>query len=219
VLKLLKATNKTKKIFQQVKIRCALSKRDFTFEATDLGAGNSDGKSNYKKISKIVHRETLPFSAALIMSVWAKKKKAKKILELGTSLGLTTSVLAAITNAEITSIEGDPVLQRFARFTARKTGVEDKIHFILGDFDHYLEKLMQSTQFDIIFVDGNHTYQATMRYFRIISRLQPSGTIVIFDDINWSEGMRKAWKEIKNSSETKVIFNFVRTGIIKIIKK
>ncbi|MBK6643902.1 MAG: class I SAM-dependent methyltransferase [Bacteroidetes bacterium] len=50
---------------------------------------------------------------------------------------------------------------------------------------------------DFIFIDGNHTYEATMRYFNWILPKVRAKTMIIFDDINWSAGMQQAWLEIQ----------------------
>jgi len=66
----------------------------------------------------------------------------------------------------------------------------------------------------MIFVDGNHTYKATVRYFNAFKGIHCNSIIMIFDDINWSNDMLRAWKKIRNSSNTGIIIDLYRMGII-----
>ena len=60
--------------------------------------------------------------------------------------------------------------------------------------------LKEIKSFDVLYIDGNHSYEATLRYFNLVKEYIKEDTIIVFDDIYWSEGMTKAWLEIKNDS-------------------
>jgi hypothetical protein len=60
-------------------------------------------------------------------------------------------------------------------------------------FDERLKELEQDSVPELVFIDGDHSYEATMKYFNYFSSRMKKGFLV-FDDINWSAGMRKAWK-------------------------
>lgn len=53
--------------------------------------------------------------------------------------------------------------------------------------------------FDLIFIDGNHSYEFVKRDFEYSLKLNPK--YVLFHDINdqWCEGVIKFWNEIKNN--------------------
>lgn len=67
---------------------------------------------------------------------------------------------------------------------------------------------------DLVYIDGNHGYEPTMDYFKQILSKAHNDTFIIFDDINWSEGMRRAWDEICSSKEIHVSMEFFRMGIV-----
>jgi predicted O-methyltransferase YrrM len=50
---------------------------------------------------------------------------------------------------------------------------------------------------DMAYIDGNHSYEATMRYYHWIKQKCNHNSIIVLDDIYWSDGMKKAWSEIK----------------------
>jgi predicted O-methyltransferase YrrM len=49
----------------------------------------------------------------------------------------------------------------------------------------------------MVFIDGHHQYQPTLDYFEMIYPKCNKNEIIIFDDILWSTGMRRAWEELK----------------------
>ena len=83
------------------------------------------------------------------------------------------------------------------------------------EFDTALEKLETNT-YDLIFIDGNHKYQATMKYFHwAINHLNEDG-VIIFDDIYWSKEMTKAWIEISTNDNLNLSIDFFHLGVIMI---
>lgn len=49
---------------------------------------------------------------------------------------------------------------------------------------------------DYIFIDGHHDEEASLAYFEEILSFLADSALLIFDDINWSEGMRRVWNAI-----------------------
>jgi predicted O-methyltransferase YrrM len=49
---------------------------------------------------------------------------------------------------------------------------------------------------DFAFVDATHKYNDTMCYHRMLRAFSSPGAIALFDDINWSEGMRRFWRDV-----------------------
>jgi hypothetical protein len=54
-----------------------------------------------------------------------------------------------------------------------------------------------------------------MRYFTFYNEIIKEG-ILIIDDINWSAGMRKAWREIVKQNANYVTIDLFRMGMILI---
>lgn len=131
--------------------------------------------------------------------------KPEQIIELGTGLGISTTYLASgFPVAIVKTIEGSKNKSEFAEAELNKLGIKN-VQYIRGRFDELLTKLKIVHGSGLIFIDGNHNYESTIRYFKHFRDQAGEETIIIFDDINWSEEMSRAWKEIVN--DRKVMFS------------
>ncbi|MCQ2251525.1 MAG: class I SAM-dependent methyltransferase [Bacteroidales bacterium] len=141
--------------------------------------------------------------------------KPQSILELGTSLGIGTLYLASGNpDANVITVEACPETSKVATENFRLLGY-DNITPIVSPFDNVLDDILSNNQpFGLIYVDGNHTYEATKRYYEMIAQHADDNTVAIFDDINWSKGMSKAWDEIKQAPKSYVAIETLRMGII-----
>jgi len=141
--------------------------------------------------------------------------KPERILELGTSLGIGTLYLASGNpEANVITVEACPETSKVAANNFRMLGM-DNITPLVSPFDDVLEDILSNNQpFGLIYVDGNHTYEATKRYYEMIAQHADDSTVAIFDDINWSSGMSKAWDEIKVAQKSYVAIETLRMGII-----
>ena len=138
--------------------------------------------------------------------------RPKHIIELGTSVGISTLYLAqGNKGTKLITIEGNNSCIKQAKKYASLLGTHN-IDFRNGLFDNLLEDALIQRP-ELVYVDGNHTYEATLRYYQQITSVMKSGFIV-FDDIHWSEDMQLAWKEIKrNTVSTIDLYQF---GIVLI---
>jgi predicted O-methyltransferase YrrM len=146
--------------------------------------------------------------------------RPQTIIELGTSVGISTLYLAlANADTRIYTIEGCTTKseQAASNFTAmRVSNIEQHI----GRFDHVLPDLLRQTgKLDFAFIDGNHTYDATIANFEILMSVANNETVFVFDDIHWSAGMQKAWDEIANNDRVTVSIDLFRFGIVFLRKE
>ena len=172
-------------------------------ESKSLGAQST--LNNPQKLSNIVRWGVSHPQDSLRLSRIISYFQYSKILELGTSIGINTMYLAKNSEAHITTIEGNAQLAQVAldNFSQAKL---TNINLVVSGIDQALEKMADS--FDMIYIDANHTYTATLRYFEwAISHLNSNGCIV-FDDINWSPGMAQAWAKISKTKNYIAIENF-----------
>jgi len=89
------------------------------------------------------------------------------------------------------------------------------VSLINDTFDHALSSLLpQTPRKTMVFVDGNHSLTATLRYAGFFLSAIPDGSLIVFDDINWSDGMRKAWKEIKANENGTFTIDLFSMGIV-----
>ena len=119
-------------------------------------------------------------------------------MELGTSLGITTAYLAAANaNGKVFTIEGAPAIAKLARKNFDRLNLYNT-KLIEGGFDSALPELLDTIKrVDFAFVDGNHRMEPTLRYFQLLLQYADEKTILVFDDIHWSEEMEAAWRQIQ----------------------
>jgi predicted O-methyltransferase YrrM len=205
-----------KKVYTEIeKIRASLLADSRTITVTDLGAGSHVNKNSEKKISGIAAHALKPPKLAQLLYRLAHDLQPANIIELGTCLGVTTLYLQqAAPKAKIYTLEGSPATAKVARETFKKAGFND-IQLITGNFDDTLPGIINGLpQVDFVFVDGNHQKEATLKYFEWCLPKAHENTLLIFDDIYWSEGMKEAWDEIKAHPKVTVTIDLFWIGLV-----
>jgi predicted O-methyltransferase YrrM len=76
------------------------------------------------------------------------------------------------------------------------------------------ELLSHLSAVDMAFIDGNHRYEPTLRYFNMLMTKAQEYTILIFDDIYWSPEMTDAWQAIKSDPRVSLTIDIYRFGIV-----
>jgi len=196
-------------------IRRKLLADDRTITVIDLGAGSHVNNNRQKKVSDIAaHALKPPKLAQLLYRIVADLQPAS-VIELGTCLGATSIYLQkAAPDAKVYTLEGSPETAEIARETFRNAGL-DKIELITGNFDDTLPGIIKSLdKVDFVFVDGNHQKDATLRYFEWCLPKVHEETLLIFDDIYWSEGMKEAWAQIKAHPKVTVTIDLFWIGLV-----
>ncbi len=214
MLKLSKLIDFAKKISLIENIRKRLKNSEFRWRLTDFGAG-SKFYFSYTKISDVVKHSSSSALESLVIAFITKLSKNDVIVELGTNLGLNAMYLAVCNpKSKIITVEGDKILCTFARRFARKLNLTN-IEFLNEKFDQVLTKIIKQHQPTVFFIDGNHTYSATLRYFYQIESFDKAPVLIIIDDILWTKQMYKAWREI-SSDRIVLKINLIKFGIIKL---
>ena len=136
------------------------------------------------------------------------------ILELGTSLGISTSYLSlANPGASIITMEGASSIAAKARQNFNTLKLQN-ISIEEGNFDQTLSAVVsQISLLDIAFIDGNHRREPTESYFGQLLPKTHNDSILIFDDIHWSHGMEQAWETIKQHPSVRCTIDLFFIGI------
>ncbi len=139
---------------------------------------------------------------------------AQLVVELGTSLGVSTAYLAkANPKARIISLEGDPKVAALAKKNMKALQIEN-VDIEVGEFSSVLPRLDLDRSIDFLFLDGNHQEQPTLEYYDyFIDKMHPEGMIVV-DDIYWSKGMTSAWAALKNKRAVRFALDFYDYGVL-----
>ena len=166
-------------------------------QVDDLGAGSRISQSNQRKISEMARHALKSKKQAQFLFRLVNHYQPKNIVELGTSFGLTTAYLAAANgNAKVYTIEGIPSIAAIARKNFQQLNLYNT-ELLQGSFDLVLPAVLEKIkEVNFAFVDGNHRLEPTLRYFEWLLKHSNENTIMVFDDIHWSEEMELAWKKI-----------------------
>ncbi|MCQ2215992.1 MAG: class I SAM-dependent methyltransferase [Bacteroidales bacterium] len=195
------------------KYRKELLRNKSRIALNDLGTGNAkDGI-----VSKIVKRAAVSEKSGMLLSRLAADYKPDMVLELGTSLGVGTAYLAlgSGVGVEVLTIEGSPECSKVAQSTLAKHGIQN-VQLLTGGFDEVLPQLLDSMKGRrvMVYLDGNHTYEATMRYFQMLKGVSEQNMMIVLDDIHLHLGMSQAWKEICQMTDVTTTIDLMRMGIV-----
>lgn len=184
-------------------------------EVVDLGAGGKNNSIKQKQISAIVKSALKSPKYSKLLYRFASTYNYKNIVELGTSLGVTTCYLAQTPQIEsITTIEGAPQIAAFAsqQFNLMKL---QNVKVVSGNFDDTLSGVLKSnSNIDLVYIDGNHQKEPTLNYFNQVLKYCNLNTCLIFDDIHWSSEMEEAWEEIKKDKRVKLTIDVFFLGFV-----
>jgi predicted O-methyltransferase YrrM len=147
-------------------------------------------------------------------------KGAKEVLEIGTFRGGTSFLFYKLLGANVTTVDLKiPILTRLV-LSYKSNG---KIRLIQGDsHDEETLKKVSDRKYDLLFIDGDHSYEGVKKDFEMYSPLVRKGGLVAFHDILSEEGVNRFWNEIKRARyESQEIINNVRKkplgiGVLKL---
>jgi predicted O-methyltransferase YrrM len=203
-------------------LRQKLLKDQTLLAIEDFGAGSSINKSSQRSVASIAKNVTKNKKYGQLLFRMVKEYKPKTVLELGTSLGITTSYLAiANPDANVTTIEGSKEVAAIAEenFRALKlqnlTDRQAGVKLVKRNFDDSLSSVIYYlSAIDFAFIDGNHRREPTEGYFRQLLTKANNDSIFIFDDIHWSKEMEEAWETIKCQEAVRCSIDLFFIGII-----
>lgn len=187
---------------------------------SDLGAGSRIDKSNERSVRQIAKNASKSKKIGRLLFRLARYAHPNNILELGTSLGLSSLYLAfGSPSSNIITIEGCPNISKIAADNFQKAGM-DQIQLVIGNFNDKLPVILkQMDSLDLAFIDGNHQQEPTIQYFKQCLSMSNPDTILIFDDIHWSDGMEKAWENIINHPDVTLSVDIFHMGIVFLRKE
>ena len=135
------------------------------------------------------------------------------IVELGTSLGVTTAYMAAVDSRnKVVTYEGCSAVAQIARANWKALGINN-IECVVGDIN--VEKLDKELgRVDVAFVDANHTYAGTRAYVNILLKKMHAKSVLVVDDIHYSAEMERAWQEICADERVTSTMDLYQMGLV-----
>lgn len=198
---------------EDLRQRLKKDKRVLTIE--DLGAGSRVSKTKQRSVQQLAKSALKPLKYAQLLFRLVKHYQPNTIVELGTSLGITTSYMAtANPAANVATIEGSKAVAGVALENFTELGIKN-ISLHRGNFDDLLPSVIhQLSSIDLAYIDGNHRYQPTINYFHQLLLNLHNNSILVFDDIHWSDEMEQAWEEIKKHPSVQCTVDIFFLGFV-----
>jgi len=184
-------------------------------EVADFGAGSAVTINNRRSIASIAKNAAKPKKFGQLLFRMIKYYQPNNILELGTSLGITSSYLSlARPAARLITMEGSKEIAKVAKQNFEALELRN-IELKEGNFDNELASVIYHlSSIDFAFVDGNHRQEPTERYFNQLLPKINNESVLVFDDIHWSREMEAAWGTIKNHPAVSCSIDLFFIGII-----
>jgi len=207
-------------------IRDKLNNSSKIITLLDYGARESNKKLTEKQmqegelyttsVSNVCEYSKSRFWALLLFNL-VRELKPKICIELGTCLGISTAYQAIAqtlnNQGSIITIEGAAVLATMAQNHLQQLGLTNTT-VVCGRFQDKLENILKDNKpVDYVFIDGHHDERATNSYFETFIPFLSNQSVIIIDDISWSNGMRRAWNKIIEHDCVKISINLESIGI------
>lgn len=196
-------------------LRQSLLQNNTVLTLEDFGAGSRVASHHQRAVSFIAKSSLKPRKFSQLFFRIVDHYQPQTIVELGTSLGITTSYMAsAKPGAQVITMEGAAQVAAVAKQNFASLGLQN-IQVVQGNFDDTLPGVLKKLpQVDLAFVDGNHRKDPTINYFNQLLAKSHDNTILIFDDIHWSADMEEAWAAIQAHPQVTLTVDLFFIGLV-----
>jgi len=194
----------------------------------DFGAGDADSQRSNEEMERGTVSTTTygeiclgskPALWALLLFKLIRTTQPELALELGACIGISAAYqsTAQSTNRKgrLITIEGSEAIAGLAKKNIESLRLNN-VEIFCGTFKEVLPGILESVSaVDYVFIDGHHDEQATIAYFEmLLPHLSPEA-ILVFDDISWSDGMRRAWEKVRKHPAVSFSVDLKMLGICK----
>jgi predicted O-methyltransferase YrrM len=203
--------------FQKIEQRrSALLSSNMQIPRMDYGAGSLAGhKQKTAEISGVAANAlSRPFQCRFLFRL-VGHLQPHRILEFGTSLGITAAYMAAgWPESGIDTVEGDPEIAKIAEDTFAGLGYKTISQYPILFGEYINTQLHQKETIDLLFLDGHHTSAALLHYYDALKPKLHKNTVIIVDDIYWSGDMTSGWNTLIQYPEVTQSVDCFHFGLI-----
>lgn len=198
-------------------IRKNLLQNEKLIEVRDLGSGSavSSLQKKNRKIADIAATSLTPAHIAQLYFRVCEYMEVRNIVELGTSMGLTSLYFSELPDCKVHTFEGSHALADIA-LTNFEYFDKKNINLIEGNIANTLPRFLEDNlaKIGLALVDANHRYAPTIQYFEWLMKRFNEKSIMVIDDIHHSPEMEKAWSELKKHYLVYGSVDLFRCGIL-----
>lgn len=146
------------------------------------------------------------------------KRRPTTIVEFGTAFGVSGMYFLAgieqVGNGVLYTFEPNEVWAEVARRNLDE--VSPRFVLTVGTFEAHVDRVLDASKtIDLALVDAIHTGDFVDAQFALIKeRLSPSG-LVLFDDISFSDDMRRCWNKIAEAGDVRASVEVQGIGLVE----
>lgn len=194
--------------------RRALKQSTARISVVDYGTG----AGQYVRSVRSIARQSLKSAKyGRLLFRLVQRFQTRTVLDLGTSLGITTAYLAKATDpfgGQVITFEGCPETAKLAHETFTQLACPN-IRQVVGNLNETLSPtLVELPPLDLVFFDANHQYEPTIQYFTACLDHIHNDSVFIFDDLYWSIGMEQAWNAIRQNPVVTITVDLFGVGLV-----
>ncbi len=147
-------------------------------------------------------------------------KKPQYAVEFGTAFGISGMYFLAgmemNQQGQLLTFDPNDVWANLAKDNLSK--ISQRYQLTIGTFEENIEKVLPSGgSIDLAFIDAIHTREFVIPQMEIVLKYSQPGTIIIFDDINFSQNMRECWNDVaKDSRFSATVSCGDRVGVVEV---
>ncbi|MCD6200670.1 MAG: class I SAM-dependent methyltransferase [Bacteroidales bacterium] len=182
----------------------------------DLGAGSRKQKNaDTRKVRDIARFSSGNPKYHCLLYRMVSFYRPAVMVEAGTSLGLGTLALAlGNPQGKVYTIEGDPSSAALAEKLFKQHNLSN-ITLLTGSFSKMFPQVFARTnQAGFVFLDGHHEEKATLENFETLLPHLSDKSVLVVDDIHWSQEMLRAWNTIRQHSSVRLTIDIFRMGLV-----
>jgi predicted O-methyltransferase YrrM len=176
----------------------------------DFGAGSAvEADSGVVRTEKVstrtlgtMTRSSKPPRWAYLLFRLIREVGPVRCVEMGACVGISAAYQAAALelngrDGRLLSLEGADVLAERSARSLEELGLDGRAEIRLGRFSDTLDAAVTELKpVDWAFIDGDHQEEGTLAYMEQVLAAAGDEAVLVFDDINWSGGMRSAWRRV-----------------------
>lgn len=175
-----------------------------------------DGRSQATaELRQLAWNVAIPPHLGRLLFRLCRYMQPQSIVELGTSVGISTLYMAAAapdTPLHTIEVNADVLQVASNQFDSMGYG---NVHTHSGTFAEHLPALLeQLPSVGLAFVDGHHQGEAMLRYVEAMLPHTTPSSMLVLDDIRWSDDMEAAWHKLCADSRVSLSIDLFRCGIL-----
>ena len=142
-----------------------------------------------------------------LMAMLVKLVNARKIVEIGTFTGYSSTVMALAMpeDSQLIAFDISEEYTRTARIFWKKAGVDQQVKLILGDAKESLKHFLESggeASFDLTFIDADKT--SYIEYYEYCLQLIRPGGLILVDNVLWGGQVAEVSNQDKDTEALRV---------------